>query len=122
MAVVEYKLEIVGSRGQMKQPNWIRDAGHFHNPDDYTKIGWIVDNAEYYIPDTVVSLTKEELVTRQLGIHSNYPEQIYTGDETDEELQRDDTENWRNKTNAEVRAEVEAWYDDFTTLCQDIER
>lgn len=122
MAVAEYKLEIVGHLGQSKQPNWIREPGHFYNRDNHTRIGWIVDNAEYYIPDTVVSLTKEELVTRQLGIHSNYPEQIYTGDETEEELQVEDTENWRDKTDAEVRAEVEAWYDDYTTLCQDIEK
>ena len=122
MAVVEYKMHIVGHRGQYQQPMWIREPGHFHNPDDQTRIGWVVDNAEYYVPDTVVSLTKEELVQRQLGIHANHPERIYTGEETEPMAQEEDTENWRDKTDAEVRAEVEAWYDEYVTNCQGITR
>jgi len=122
MAVVEYKLHIVGHRGQSQQPMWIREPGHFHNPDDNTRIGWVIDNAEYYVPDTVVSLTKEELVQRQLGIHANHPERVYTGDETELDAQREDTDNWRDKTDAEVRAEVEAWYDQYVSDCQGITR
>jgi len=122
MAVVEYKMHIVGHRGQHQQPMWIREPGNFHNPDDKTKIGWVVDNAEYYVPDTVVTLTKEELVQRQLGIHANHPERIYTGEETEPMAQEEDTENWRDKTDAEVRAETEAWYDEYVTKCQGIER
>lgn len=122
MAVVEYKMHIVGHRGQSQQPMWIREPGHFYNPDDKTRIGWVVDDAEYYVPDTVNSLTKEELVQRQLGIHANHPERVYTGDETESAAQQEDTENWRDKTDAEVRAETEAWYDQYVSDCQGITR
>ena len=120
MAVVEYKMHVVGHRGERQQPMWIREGGNFSNPSDNTMIGWIVDNAEYYIPDTLTTITKAELVTRQLAIHAIDPELIYTGSETDIVLQEEDTENWRDKTDAEVTAEVEAWYDEYVTQCQSI--
>ena len=122
MAVVEYKMHIVGHQGQRQQPKWIRNPGHFVNPDDHTLVGWIVNNPEYYVPDTITTLTKAQLVTRQLAIHANYPERTYIGDETDEISQIEDTANWRNKTDAEVTAEVEAWYDQYVSDCQGITR
>jgi hypothetical protein len=122
MAVAEYKLNIVGHRGQATQPLWIRESGHFFNPADKTRIGWVVDNADYYVPESVVTLTKEELVQRQLTMHEANPERIYTGDFEGPEAQEEDTENWRDKTDAEVRAEVEAWYDDYVAQCQGIEK
>ena len=122
MAVVEYKMHIVGHKGQRQQPMWIREPGHFTNPADNTMVGWVVDNAEYYVPDTVTTLTKADLVTRQLGIHAANPERIYTGSETDPMAQEEDTENWRDKTDAEVTAEVEAWYDGYVTQCSGIEK
>jgi len=120
MAVVEYKNHVVGFRGEHRQPMWIREPGHYRNPDDHTIVGWIPDNAEYYIPDSLVTLTKEELVQRQLGIVANHPERIYVGDKDELWEQEEDTENWRNKTDAEVRAEVEAWYDEYVVRCQEI--
>jgi len=120
MAVVEYKMHIVGHKGQRQQPMWVREGGHFTNPADHTMIGWAVDNAEYYIPDTVSTLTKAELVTRQLGMHASNPERIYTGSETDPMDQEQDTDNWRDKTDAEVTAEVESWYDQYVADCNGI--
>jgi hypothetical protein len=122
MAVVEYKMHIVGHKGQRQQPMWIREPGHFGHPTNHTMIGWVVDNAEYYVPGTVTTLTKAELVTRQLGIHATNPERIYTGSETDRDAQEADTDNWRDKTDAEVTAEVEAWYDAYVTQCSGIEK
>lgn len=115
MAVIEYKLHIVGHSGQQQQPMWVRKGGHFPNPDDHTYVGWALDNASYYIPDTVVNLTKEQLVQRQLSIHQKYPEQesVYIGEETESEAQQQDVENWtlRDKTEEKVREEVENWYE-----------
>ena len=119
MAVVEYKLHIVGPKGQRRAPDWIREGGHFPSAD-YTMVGWIVDNAEYYIPDTVETLSKEQLVTRQLALHATTPERIYAGSETEVFTQEQDTENWRDKTDAEVTAEVESWYDTYTASCASI--
>jgi hypothetical protein len=83
-------------------------------------VGWVVDNAEYYIPDTVETLTKEQLVARQLALHATTAERIYTGSEEGPSAQEEDTENWRDKTDAEVTAEVEAWYDSYTASCAGI--
>jgi hypothetical protein len=109
MAVVEYKMHIVGPQGQYQQPHFIREGGHFQSTD-HSRVGWIVDNAEYYIPDTLTTLTKAQLVTRQLALHSANPERIYT----------DDTDNWRDKTDAEVTSETEAWYDAYVSDCASI--
>ena len=119
MAVVEYKLHIVGHRGQRRAPDWIREGGNFVSTD-HSMVGWIVDNAEYYIPDTVETLTKAQLVTRQLALHAATPERIYAGSETEPMAQEQDTANWRDKTDAEVTAEVEAWYDSYTASCAGI--
>ena len=124
MAVIEYKLHIAGHRGGATQPLWVREPGHYHNPDDKTMVGWVVDNADYYVPDTITTLTKEDLVQRQLGIHANHPERLSTGElhEADPAVQAQDSENWRDKTEAEVQAAVEEWYDQYVIDCQSIER
>ena len=119
MAVVEYKMHIVGPQGQYQQPHFIREGGHFQSTD-HSRVGWIVDNAEYYIPDTLTTLTKAQLVTRQLALHSANPERIYTGSLTIDAQKFDDTDNWRDKTDAEVTSETEAWYDAYVSDCASI--
>ena len=119
MAVVEYKMELVGIKGQFKQPMWVREGGHHFNPADHTRVGWVVDNAEYYVPDSLTTLTKEELVQRQLTMHASNPERVYTGSFEGPGMD-EDVDNWRDKTDAEVRTEVEAWYDDYVAQCQGI--
>ena len=126
MAVVEYKMHVVGPRGQYQQPHFIREGGWFESTD-HSRVGWIVDNAEYYIPDTLTTLTKAQLVTRQLALHAANPERKYIGsltnddgsDKTDAAM-FDDTDNWRDKTDAEVTSETEAWYDAYVSDCASI--
>lgn len=123
MAVVEYRNHVVGPQGQMMCPYFIKEGAHFGDPDDQTQVGWVIDNSEYYVPDTLTTLTKSQLVTRQLDIHSRYPERVYTGSvEEDTVAQAADTDNWRNKTTEEVTSETEAWYDAYTTACASITR
>lgn len=69
---IEYKLHPVAQEG-MTTPDFIRDGGYWPNPDDYSLIGVVPSNTEYYIPDTVVILTASELEARQLAIHAKYP-------------------------------------------------
>ena len=68
---VEYKMHKC-SEG-MKTPYFIDDGGHFHNKEDYTIIGTVKDDPEYYIPDTIIYLTLEQLQERQLKIHAKEP-------------------------------------------------
>ena len=92
MKIVEYKLH--SSPTGMKCPDFIDDGGYWSNPDDHTMIGIIPSDVEYYVPDTIVELTAEELETRQLAIHAKYPMQNM------EE---------RDMTTAEVKTEISNW-------------
>jgi hypothetical protein len=74
------------------------------NPIDNTFIGWVDDTRDYYVPDSVVTLSKADLVTRQLAIHANTPFIAQQQDPTAEQVAM---------TDAEVTAMAEAWYDDF---------
>jgi len=71
--IIEYML--VRELGQKRTPSWVEDGGYFMNPDDNTLIGWSPDLADrdYYIPDTVLKLTRAELITRVKDINSRYP-------------------------------------------------
>lgn len=71
MAVVEYMQHKEGHRRVI--PEYILDRGHWYNPADHTFIGWIEDNPDYYIPDNLVRLTKQEFLDRILAMHQNNP-------------------------------------------------
>lgn len=103
MAVAEYML-VMNSNGRMEIPGFIGDRGHWYNPADNTYIGWIDDTREFYVPDTIVTLTKEELVQRQLTMHATTPMIKPDGEPGADPVQM---------TDEEVRASVEAWYDSF---------
>ena len=97
MKIVEYKLHL--SPAGMRCPGFIKEGGYWHNPDDHTMVGTIPSGAEYYVPDTVVELTAEELETRQLAIHAKYPMQnmaLGMGQE-------------RDMTIAEVKTAISNW-------------
>ena len=103
MAVVEYMMHRRNGGKQRDVPGFIGDRGHWMSPIDKSLTGWVDDTPDYYVPDTVVRLTKEEFVQRQLTIHASHP--FTTGDAIDEEP--------TEMTEAEVRAQAEAWYDNF---------
>ena len=97
--ILEYKMHMTA--GGMKAPEWIEDGGYY-GKSDHTMIGWSPDEAdrEYYIPDTVTTLTATELETRVLAMHSANPftkPGAEPGDD-DEEMTTD-----------EVKAQVAAW-------------
>ena len=83
----------------MKCPDFIEDGGYWGNSDDHTMVGIIPSDAEYYVPDTIVELTAEELETRQLAIHAKYPMR-YLGTRIEKE---------RDMTTAEVKTAVSNW-------------
>jgi hypothetical protein len=62
---------------------------------------------DYYVPDTIVTLTKTEFVARQLAIHASSPFTKPVGDAVGPGGERE------NMTTEEVTAQAEAWYDDF---------
>lgn len=93
--IVEYKLD-AGPRG-MVVPAWVKDGGYFQDPDNFTMVGWTPDAPrEFKVPDSVLVLSKAELVSRVLGINARYPMVNEEGVEL---------------TTQEVTDIVSAWYD-----------
>ena len=107
MAVIEYMLYKDAHKRQV--PDFVGDRGHWMSPIDNTFIGWVDDVRDYYVPDTVITLTKSEFVTRQLAIHAQVPFTKAVGDAIGPGGERE------NMTTEEVTAQAEAWYDDFVT-------
>jgi len=99
--ILEYKMHMTA--GGMKAPEWVEDGGYYVK-SDHTVIGWSPDEAdrEYYIPDTVTTLTATELETRVLALHADTP-MTKPGTDPGE----DDVELTTN----EVKAQVAAWVD-----------
>lgn len=102
MPVAEYMLHKEGHRRLV--PEFIDDRGHWYNPVDHTYIGWIEENPDHYVPDTIVYLTKEQFVTRILGMHANTPFRNST------ELAFEDGDPL---TVEQVTAMANDWYDNF---------
>ena len=112
MPVVEYKMHVVTNKGGATAPLWVDDGGYHTSPIDKTKVGWVLPEAdrEYYVPDTVIELSKSEFVTRQLAIHAVQPFQNQPED-SDGQPAGDPVD----MTNAEVTTEMESWYDSFVS-------
>ena len=70
MAVAEYMMHRIEGGTRRAVPEFIGDRGHWQSPIDKSYIGWIDDARDYYVPDTVTTLTKAEFVTRLLTIHN----------------------------------------------------
>lgn len=102
MPVAEYMLHKEGHRRLV--PEFIDDRGHWYNPVNHTYVGWIEENPDHYVPDTIVYLTKEQFVTRILGIHMVNP-LLGSNDETGP--------NGDPLTNEQVQTLASDWYDAF---------
>tara|TARA_Y100001951_G_C11264895_1_gene254843 strand:+ start:875 stop:1198 length:324 start_codon:yes stop_codon:yes gene_type:complete len=79
-------------------PSYIADGGYWMNPDGSEKM--IGVGVEGSIPDSVGTLTLEELQARQRAIHAKYPMRIL-------EFHYNDTVT--NMTDDEVNAVIKEW-------------
>ena len=96
--IIEYKMHMTA--GGMKTPDWVEDGGYFQDTATNTMVGWSPDEAdrEYYVPDTVTTMTEAELNTKVLAMHSANKFQKTADDGT-----------MSNMTNAEVTKMVSDW-------------
>jgi len=60
--IVVYELE------NNQKPSWISDGGYYYDQDDKTIVG-VTSNP----PDDILAISKSNLLTRVLDIHSRYP-------------------------------------------------
>lgn len=105
MAVIEYMLHRVNGGTRKEIPGFVGDRGHWMSPLDGSFIGWVDDVRDYYVPDTVESLTKEQFISRQLAIHSQHP---FT-----EEPELISETPPTTLTEQQVTDQMGAWYDAF---------
>lgn len=105
MPVIEYKMTIK-ENGKLEVPGYVEDRGHWYNSANHTYIGWVKPEAgrEYWVPDTIVELTKDEFVTRGMAMHAASPMQKLDDDGNDVDM-----------TDAEATTALQTWYDNFVT-------
>lgn len=110
MAVVEYMHHVYDGDHRRHIPGFIHDRGHWYNPIDHSWVGWTKTNPDFYVPDTLISLTREDFVQRCIRVHAVQPIMVAApGSEGVGPMG-----NMIPLTNdAEVRAYAEEWYDQF---------
>ena len=119
MPVIEYKLHAINSQKHMQAPHWVTDGGNWYNPADKTLVGWTPaeTDRDYYIPDTVTTLTKAELNTRMLAIHAITKYQKRTPEERDSNgdpiIPENYSDTFEDMTEAEVTTMSNDWYDAY---------
>jgi hypothetical protein len=96
--IIEYKMHMTA--GGMRTPEWVEDGGYFSDDATNTKVGWSPDEAdrEYYVPDTVTTMTLAELKTKLLAMH-----------ETTKFQKAADNGTMSDMTNAEVNTMAADW-------------
>ena len=94
MQITKYELQSL-PEGEKGTPDFVRDGGHWYNPDDETLISTVADDADD-IPDSIDTLTLAELETRQLAINAEHP-------------MRKNPESTEAMTEAEVREAIQSW-------------
>ncbi len=110
MPVVEYMHHIYDGDHRRHIPGFIHDREHWHNPIDETWVGWIRTKTNYYVPNTLKQLSKEDFVQRCFAIHDVEP--ISYRKEITEE---DPSGVVVLSSQEEVRSFAENWYDEFVT-------
>lgn len=75
MPLVEFMLHAVpnGKSQKSKIPDFIRGSADFYNPADDTYVGWVADNRDFYLPDTITVLTKQTFAERLVAMHQDNP-------------------------------------------------
>jgi hypothetical protein len=111
MAVAEYMLHNREGDNRRWVPGFIGDRGHWYNPANHTYIGWIADQRDFYVPDSINIITKSDFVTRTLNMHSASPMKHMV-------VSDDGTESEVAMTNEEVTSLAESWFDQFVAKNQ----
>jgi len=67
--IYEYKMHRVS--GALVHPEWVEDGGYFWNGSTYIAIIPDDQSRNYYVPDTLEELSKDDLINRLLEIQTN---------------------------------------------------
>lgn len=111
MAVVEYMHHVFDGDHRRHIPGFIHDRGHWYNPADETWVGWTKTKPDYYVPESLTTLTKEAFVQRCFVIHATNP--IMVPNPNGQGPGMGPGSMIALASEAEVRAHAEQWYDAF---------
>ena len=69
---LEYKLHR-NEKGNLTTPSWMSDGGYYQSPTDKTMIGFVPSESErdWYVPDSAVSLSEAEFISRGMALHAS---------------------------------------------------
>lgn len=112
MPLVEFMMHAApgGNPSKREIPGFIRGSADYYNPADNTYVGWVADNRDFYLPDTVLVLDKAAFVARQLSIHQASP-MVKPGDTPGEpsiEMTTEEVTTWAEQTYDRVVAHCQA--------------
>lgn len=107
MAVVEYMNHVYDGDHRRHIPGFIHDRGHWYNPSNSTWVGWTKTNPDFYVPNTLTTLTKEDFVQRCIQLNVIEPIMVQAPGSEDR------FDMVPLATEQEVRSFAEAWYDSF---------
>jgi hypothetical protein len=98
--VVEYKLHIADN-GEVYHPKFITNTGWWYDQESKTYIGIVLPSEQrnYYVPDTFVELTKEDLLARVKNIHKVVPWVDKTGT--------------IKLTDSQINSWIDSWWEEY---------
>jgi hypothetical protein len=76
--VFEYMMH--KTRDGVQTPEWVENGDHFYHPDNKTYLMVVDADRNYYIPDSLTELSKEDVIDRITEINSITPIRIRTED------------------------------------------
>jgi hypothetical protein len=77
MKIYEYRKHLVA--GRIQDPEFITHGGHWYDIISDTYIALMPDRLPYYIPDTLVLLSIEQLIARVQLLHNKVPFNVRNG-------------------------------------------
>lgn len=108
MPVIEYKL--IRTKEGNEVPPYVKNGGHWRNPEDFTMIGWVEpEPRRYYVPDTILELDSAAFQLRGMHLHMNNPFMHSHNPEFDSEG------SITYMDSAEVTIMLNDWYNQFVS-------
>ena len=71
MKIYEYRKHLIN--GEIRDPDFITNSGHWYDQETDTYIAVMSDNLSYYVPDTLITLSENDLIDRVQKLHLTKP-------------------------------------------------
>lgn len=113
MAVVEYKHHVYLGDHRRHIPGFIKNAENWQHPTKHSYVGWTPTNPDFYVPNTLKQLTKEDFVLRLIEINAI---QAITQPVFEDGAMTGEVSTFESEE--ALRTFAENWYDNYVTRCE----